>query len=356
MKELLKRLQESKQIYIYGIGMVGITVYYALKHEMQDRLVGFTVTKLEGQELKIDKYNIQEIKCIKQENALFLIATPQDSHNAIIQTLEKLNLTNYYCIDSKVENKILEKYYKNKTNLKLLCNYKMEKKKSDITIYMSRYIGDRVINTQIEYPKWMKQIQAGASLTTKRISDICDNVGENISDKNPIYSELTSLYWAYKHGSSDYIGLCHYRRIFEVSEEDLYRIQQKKIDFILTYPSIQYPNILAHHLRYITNGDWELMKEAISYISPGYMKHFDDIFLTKYFYHFNMVIGKRDLFCEFCEWLFSVLFKIEELKKIQGSEITPRYIGYLAENLTTFYFLLHKSKYKIAHVGRTLLI
>ena len=45
---------------------------------------------------------------------------------------------------------------------------------------------------------------------------IKDNVGDNISDRNPYYCEMTGVYWVWKNDkSSDYLGSCHYRRVFD---------------------------------------------------------------------------------------------------------------------------------------------
>ncbi len=46
------------------------------------------------------------------------------------------------------------------------------------------------------------------------IGYVKDNTGQNISDKNSEFSELTGLYWAWKNVDAANLGLAHYRRHF----------------------------------------------------------------------------------------------------------------------------------------------
>ena len=54
-------------------------------------------------------------------------------------------------------------------------------------------------------------VQVGSALH-KAVGYTPDNTGDNISEKNPYYCELTGLYWAWKNLPADVIGLVHYRR------------------------------------------------------------------------------------------------------------------------------------------------
>ena len=53
----------------------------------------------------------------------------------------------------------------------------------------------------------LKPIQLNCANNPKRLEGMLrDNEGENISDKNPLYCELTAQYWAWKNEDLDYYG------------------------------------------------------------------------------------------------------------------------------------------------------
>ena len=62
-------------------------------------------------------------------------------------------------------------------------------------------------------------VQVGAEGKEKIEEYTQDNIGENISSRNPYFCELTGLYWAWKNLDADYIGLSHYRRHFSLSNK-----------------------------------------------------------------------------------------------------------------------------------------
>ena len=86
---------------------------------------------------------------------------------------------------------------------------------------------------QMPQEKIYMPVQVGAEGKNSINGYVQDNVGNNISIKNPYFCELTGLYWAWKNLDADYIGLVHYRRYFTVAKK-IPKNENEKFKKILT--------------------------------------------------------------------------------------------------------------------------
>lgn len=85
-----------------------------------------------------------------------------------------------------------------------------------VEILISCHKPSEAARTQI-----LKTIRVGAQKNQINFeTDYQDNSGENISDKNPEYCELTAQYWAWKNLDLDYYGFFHYRRYLAFANKD----------------------------------------------------------------------------------------------------------------------------------------
>ena len=231
-----------------------------------------------------------------------------------------------------------------------------------IRVFMAKSYKDRPLKNEVDIPKWLIPIQAGAALMEERVADILDSNGENISRKNPNYCELTVLYWMWKNcllltddTGIRYFGLFHYRRWLDIKDDDIKCIGDNDIDVVLPYPTVHEPDIKEHHMRYIKESDWEAVLQSLKELSPDYYASYDIIFSQEYLYNYNILIAKAEILQAYCEWLFPILERVEELSVPKGNERSDRYIGYIGENLLTLYFMYHKKDLNIVHTGRIML-
>ena len=172
-----------------------------------------------------------------------------------------------------------------------------EEKEGDTSlhIYMAESDQDVPLKKPWKLPEWIRPVQAGAALTGISISDLKDNTGNHISEKNGNYSELTVLYWIWKNRENqgrdqDYIGLFHYRRVLDLTEE-VRRAARNGIDVILPFPTVHIPSIDEHPKRYVKEDDWKAMVMALEELAPEYAKRMPQIFFEPYFYNYNMLVA-----------------------------------------------------------------
>jgi len=150
-----------------------------------------------------------------------------------------------------------------------------------------------------------------------------DNTGENISLKNPAFCELTALYWAWKNLGYEYIGLAHYRRHFSLKKvskkpfdnvlklNELLPLTKKYSVFVPKKRKYYIETLYSHyaHTHYAEHLD--VTKQIISEKCPEYLESCESVYNRTYGHMFNMMIMRKDLFDSYCQWLFDILFELE---------------------------------------------
>lgn len=170
----------------------------------------------------------------------------------------------------------------------------------------------------------------------------CDNTGDNISEKNGSYCELTALYWAWKNLKDvDYIGLCHYRRYFDLNDVNIQKCAKLK-QVIISSPDYL-PNSLFDELVKWTSFEdvYIFLNTLLKYESSSENEIIKRYFMSNKLSRCNMFLMPKYLFDNYCNFLFSILFQIEHQILQSPYSRQRRVIGYLAESLLQFW--LNKS-------------
>ena len=233
-----------------------------------------------------------------------------------------------------------------KNKLKILIAYHkpsfLLKNKIYIPIHVGRTIATQKskdgILTKKDY-KWLMKNLVG------------DNTGENISHKNREWCELTAIYWAWKNynklGNPEYIGLMHYRRFFDFKNcknnkdienfvgnyDILIRIRTILNDYYVNN-YIQYERSPHQHIE-----DLDKATDIVKRLYPEYSNAIETYMKQDYAFFCNMFVMKKDIFFEYCKFIFSVLEQFEKEVDISGYNVQEkRVFGYLGERLTGIFY------------------
>lgn len=239
--------------------------------------------------------------------------------------------------------------------------------RSRIKIYVSYHSDTVRIANGILTP-----IHVGKALARTDLGMLGDDTGDNISDKNPMFAELTAQYWAWKNDrQSAYVGCMHYRRVFIFNGthgQDVTRDKDRVLvpsvrpssyadfgwheadivkamedcDVLLPIPC----DVTADSKRdcrenfALVHGDenYQVFRRLLETYCPEYRDEADALFSGHCMYLCNMFVMRRDLFDHYCQWLFRVLDRFMPHltpDAYDGSEI--RMPAYMAERLFNLY-------------------
>ena len=197
-----------------------------------------------------------------------------------------------------------------------------------------------VINDEIYTP-----IHVGRAISKykEEMSEmIGDDTGDNISEKNPYYSEMTAQYWAWKNVKDiEYIGFCHYRRFFEThfTEQNIENFLKNDNDVIMAGPVFRHYGRFNFLKTFVCPEDLGIMLYAVKTKYPEYYKTLSEYAYGLIDYPLNMFVCRKELFDKYAEWIFNILFECEKLIKLQPYSRGRRVFGYLSEFLMPVFFL-----------------
>lgn len=251
-------------------------------------------------------------------------------------------------------------------------------KNPNIKIYVVCHKPSYVPENPYLYP-----IQVGTALSGKKLEGMLhDDEGDNISEKNKSYCELTAQYWAWKNDDADYYGFFHYRRYFsfdpnldrddgwgniayeritdEVIDElhlkpEMMRELITKYDVISVkgrrYPRIQEGGALMDVYReygvapFQHREDLDITLNVLKEKYPEFAQTADEYMKSMTAHECNMFIMKRDIYKKYCEWLFDILFEAEKRIDMTWYSVEEyRVMGYLAERLCGIYYMYLKKQ------------
>ena len=212
-----------------------------------------------------------------------------------------------------------------------------------LTIFVACHKPVEVITNDIYIPIHVGRVNS--RFKVEMSSMIGDDTGDNISVKNPFYSEMTAQYWVWKnYTASEYIGFCHYRRYFDPNIQTRDIIQKfDRADVLMIEPNFRTNTRIAYASNFISPEDLAIVIKVINKLYPEYNNAFAKYAYGYRDYCLNMFICKRELFNQYAKWIFDILFECEKYIRLSEYSRARRVFGYIAELLMPVFFL-HNNK------------
>lgn len=163
---------------------------------------------------------------------------------------------------------------------------------------------------------WHIPLQVGADLSEENVCELKDNIGINISKYNPFFCETTGHFWIWQNAEkSDFIGVEHYRRHFDLGKEEVLNIL-KDHDIIMPKPLLISVSVEEQYEICHIPEDIHAVEKIINKLYPEYsddyvryIKHGNKLYCA------NSYITSWENFMKMNEFVFNILF---EMRKSYG--------------------------------------
>lgn len=200
-------------------------------------------------------------------------------------------------------------------------------------------------------------LQVGRA-THADLSYLCDNSGDNISNLNCYYSELTGVYWVWKNcHDADYVGVCHYRRYLL---NDLgYIFTKPELEALFQSYDILTSKKLTLNFSYAYGfgenhapEDLEATGAVIQRLYPDYYPLYEQRVHENHTYFGNIMICSKATYDAYCSWLFPIFFELQTILDLDSyDDYHKRLYGFISEFLLMIWVEHQHLRVKECKVG-----
>lgn len=216
-------------------------------------------------------------------------------------------------------------------------------------------VGHNTISNEI--PKEYIRLQVGKARTGIELGGLSDDSGDNISNRNHMYCELTGIYWIWKNylniTKCKNICVSQYKRLFK-SKDGKSFLNGHELDSLLdgydfVLPSLVGLEFTRHDMYVMSCGkqkDIDLLDSIIKSDYTEYYAVWRSVIQSKEGHYCNLFATSNIIFEEYCTWLFEILEKVEAECDTTGyTDAELRVYGYLAELLLDVWIEVNNKTY-----------
>lgn len=356
---VIDEVKKYKSYVIYGAQVVAVGAKEAIEHLTGIRPAFFAVGETKGKASypignldEIDGIPVVSIETIPVDSFI-VVGVTELIQKEVLPYLEKSGFEKVYPLTQHEEHLLMSEYYDSIGKFPVVDLDKSNGDKMDFNLYEVMNDKDKPLSFHPKLFSYETSIQAGASIVETSITEIHDDTGINISNKNRMYCEMSAVYWIWKNTDHEWIGIEHYRRHLLVKPEML----RDDIDVIMPLPYICYPNEASQFLRFTKKEVLEVLLKTLKIIHPERYDEYFSIIYGKYQYTYNLVCARRYVFDNYCRWFFEITEYMEEhFAKEVPELVETRALSYVAEVLTNLYFMSHQKDLRIRHVEKEIYV
>lgn len=218
---------------------------------------------------------------------------------------------------------------------------KTEMNKERLKLYIVSCHVDKPLTQEPPKSKYDVPIQAGAALTDIRVCELndLDDCPDNVSDRNKRYSEATAMYWIGRHIDSDYVGIVHYRRRLDLSDEQYDKYMDDGVDIITTDLIDLGQSIENDYREVLYSADWDLFMDILKERDPEEFEFCKNCLASNLIHACNINVFRSELYREFSDWAFPILDEFWKRSPEKTDTYQHRDVGFIAERLSHLFVM-----------------